>query len=307
MQSSQENRYRSIGILLMLLGAVMFATKAIFVKLAYQYDVSSISLLALRMGFALPFFLFIGWWQRRSNQSQIALGRLEIGGIILFGIIGYYLASYLDFLGLQYLSAGMERLILFVYPTLVLLLGWIILGRKINKTQWIATLTTYIGMAIAFSTADLSLGSNFLLGAVLVFGSALTFSGYVIYSGEMAPKIGSVRFTSLAMLAAATAVLLHALLSDATILGLANMVYLYGFAIAIIATVIPAYLVTEGIRRIGANDAAILGAIGPVATIILEYFVLEETLDAAQWLGAALIIGGVIIIGRSKASNVANK
>lgn len=303
MPSTSPSSYRLVGILLMLLGAVMFATKAIFIKLAYQYSVSSISLLALRMGFSMPFFLAIGWWQNRNNRTQAQLTPRQIGGTVLFGVVGYYLASYLDFVGLQYLSAGMERLILFVYPTLVLLLGWIILRRPIRPIQWLATLITYIGMAIAFSTADLQLGSNFLLGAALVFGSALTYSGYVLYSGEMAPKIGSIRFTSLSMLAAATAVLLHAFLSGADIRGLDTMVYLYGFSIAIIATVIPAYLVNEGIRRIGAGDAAILGAVGPLATIILEYLVLEETLDTAQWAGAVLIICGVIIIGRSKGKN----
>lgn len=288
------------GTLLMLLGAVMFATKAIFVKLAYQYEVSSISLLALRMGFSLPFFLVIGFWRRRHSGDDSPLNRKELIGIILIGMTGYYLASYLDFLGLQYLSAGMERLILFVYPTLVLLLAWIILGRTVKPIQWIATGITYAGMALAFSEADLSTGSTFLLGAGLVFGSALTYATYVLVSGELAPRVGSIRFTSLAMTAAASAVILHAFVAGAPILGLPTPVYLYGISIAIIATVIPAYLVTEGIKRIGAGDAAILGAIGPVATIILEYLVLDETLGGRQWAGAVLVIFGVIIIGRNK-------
>lgn len=303
MQQTATSNYRLTGILLMLLGAIMFATKAIFIKLAYQYEVSSISLLALRMGFSLPFFLAIGFWQMRRNKQQRQLSGKEIGGIMLFGVIGYYMASYLDFLGLQYLSAGMERLILFIYPTLVLILGWIVLGRKVRRIQWVATIITYIGMAVALSTADLSIGNNFVLGALLVFGSALTYSAYVLFSGEVAPKIGSVRFTSLAMIAAAITVLLHAFLSGAQIIGLDTIVYIYGFAIAIIATVIPSYLVTEGIKRIGAGDAAILGAVGPLATIVLEYLVLKESLDAMQWAGALLIILGVIVIGRSKAKS----
>lgn len=284
----------------MLLGAICFATKAIFIKLAYQYEVSSISLLGLRMAFSLPFFLGIGIWQSRRDPQRQPLTNKDRGIIIALGLGGYYLASYFDFLGLQYLSAGMERLILFIYPTLVLMLGSIFFKRKITRIQWLATGITYLGMALAFSTADFSLGSKFLLGASLVFGSALTYSIFVLGSGELAPRLGSIRFNSMAMVAAAVGVLAHAFLSGATFIGLAPAVYVYGLAIAIVATVIPSYLVTEGIKRIGAGNAAILGAIGPVATIILEYLVLDESLDGMQWVGAGLIILGVIIIGRSK-------
>ncbi|MEM9835845.1 MAG: DMT family transporter [Bacteroidota bacterium] len=292
--------FTSIGVALMLIGAVMFATKAIFIKLAYHYEVSSISLLALRMGFSLPFFLLIGYVKSRRDAARPPLSWRDRITIISLGLFGYYLASYLDFLGLQYLSAGMERLILFVYPTLVLLIGRILLKTPIKSIQWVATGITYLGIIVAFSTADFSMGSSFTLGAALVFGSALTYSFFVVGSGEFAPKLGSVRFTSLAMVAAALGVLAHATVSGAEIRQLAWPVYGYGFAIAIIATVIPAYLVTEGIRRVGAGNAAILGAVGPVATIILEYLVLDESLNTSQWLGAGLIISGVIIIGRSK-------
>ncbi|PHI21605.1 hypothetical protein CEQ90_01975 [Lewinellaceae bacterium SD302] len=295
-----DSTYRLVGVSLMLLGAILFATKAIFIKLAYRHEVSSISLLALRMAFSLPFFIIIGYWQSRKNQEQEALSGRDLLTICLVGATGYYLASYFDFLGLQYLSAGMERLILFMYPTLVLLLGWIFLKKKIKSIQWFATLITYLGMALAFSSADLSINSGFLLGTMLIFGSALTFAIYVLMSGELAPRIGSIRFTSLAMIAAATAVLSHAAIQGAVILGLSPIVYGYGFAIAIVATVIPSYLLTEGIKRIGAGNAAILGAIGPVATIILEYLVLEETLNLQQWAGAILIITGVVVIGRNK-------
>ncbi len=292
-----------LGVVLMLLGAMLFATKAIFIKLAYQYEVSSISLLALRMAFSLPFFLGIGYWQSRRDASRIALSWKERIGIILLGLIGYYLASYLDFLGLQYLTAGMERLILFVYPTLVLLLGFWWLGRRIEPLQWAATLLTYLGIAIAFSGSEWSWGNDFTKGAILVFGSAFTFAIFVIGSGELTPRLGSVRFTSFALSAAAIGVLTHALVEAAPLLGLAPAVYAYGFAIAIIATVLPSYATNEGIRRIGAGNAAILGAIGPVTTILLEYWVLGESLDGLQWIGGLLVILGVVLIGSQKKSS----
>lgn len=292
-----DSSYRRLGILLMLGGAVLFATKAIFVKLAYQYPVSSISLLALRMGFSLPFFLMIGWWRSRKAVDSKPISWRDWIGIITFGTGGYYLASYLDFLGLRYLTAGLERLILFVYPTLVLLIGWVVLNRKVHLRQWLATSVTYLGLVIAFWHTDWSVEAKFTTGVILIFSSAFTYATYVLYSGEVAPRVGSVRFNSIAMVAAGTAVLLHAFIANAPFVGLPNAVYAYGLAIAIIATVIPSYLIVEGIRRIGAGDAAILGAIGPVATIVLEYFVLGERLSVEQAIGGLLIIGGVILVG----------
>lgn len=297
---NSDLRYNNAGILMMLAGAILFATKAIFIKLAYAYEVSSISLLGLRMAFALPFFLLVGYLKGRKDFQRPALTWRDRGIIFLLGLCGYYLASYMDFLGLQYLSAGMERLILFIYPTIVLLLGWLVFGQKILRIQWIATLVTYLGLAVAFSTSDFSTGSNFTKGALLIFGSAFTYAIFLVGSGQLAPRLGSVRFTSVAMTVAALGVLAHAAVVQAPFFTLATPVYAYAFAIAIFATVIPSYLFTEGIRRIGAGDAAILGAVGPVATIVLEYVVLQETLDGVQWIGAMLVIIGVVIIGKNK-------
>ena len=295
------NRHRLIGLLLTLGGAIMFSCKAIVIKLAYlDFAVSSIVLLGLRMAFALPFFLLIGYLKREKTGDQQSVSLRTFGVIILLGIFGYYLASYTDFLGLQYLSAGMERLILFSYPTMVLLLQRVIFKTPIKPVQWLATVICYAGIGLAFSGSDFSVGANFTLGAGLVFLSALLYSFYVIGSGKLTPVIGSIRFTSLAMLAACAAVLLHVVLSGNSLLGLPWGLYAYGLTLAVFCTVIPGYMVTEGIRRIGANDAAILGAIGPVATIVLEFFILGEHLNLVQGLGAALVIAGVVVIGRSK-------
>ena len=284
----------------MLLGAILFSAKAVVIKLAYRYDVDSISLLGLRMGFALPLFLLIGYFRRERSATAGSLRTTDMLTVATLGLFGYYLASYLDFQGLQYLSAGMERLILFVYPTMVILLQRAIFNTPIKPVQWLATAICYAGIAVAFSGSDFNFGSNFSLGAALVLLSACLFSFYVIGSGRLAQRVGTVRFTTIALVSAAMAVLLHLLLSGGSLLGFPTMVYVYGVILAVFCTVIPSYLYTEGVRRIGANDAAILGAIGPVATIVLEYFVLHEALNLVQGLGAVLVITGVVIIGRSK-------
>lgn len=284
----------------MLLGAVLFSCKAIVIKLAYQYEITSISLLGLRMAFSLPLFLLIGYFRRERSSTNGPLSMGDAGIILLLGVFGYYAASYTDFLGLQFLSAGMERLILFVYPTMVLILQRIIFKTRIQPLQWLATLLCYAGIALAFSSSDFTVGNQFSLGAALVFLSAFLYSFYVIGSGKLAPRLGTVRFTSLALVGASIAVLIHVYVSGNTLFGYPAPLYIYGITLAVFCTVIPSYLVTEGVRRIGANDAAILGAVGPVATIVLEYFILGESLNLVQGLGAALVIIGVVIIGRSK-------
>ncbi len=299
--SRTSEQLRSLGLFLTLGGAVLFSCKAIVIKLAYQdFSVPSIVLLGLRMAFSLPFFLLIGYFRGGRRGEQESMQPKDVLLIITIGVLGYYLASYTDFLGLQHLSAGMERLVLFTYPTMVLLLQRTVFGVPIKKIQWWATLICYLGIGLAFSGSDFYAGNRFWLGAGLVFLSAFLYSMYVIGSGRLTPRFGSVRFTSLALVAASVVVLSHVVLSGNSLLGLPPGLYGYGLVLAIFCTVIPGYMVTEGIRLIGANDAAILGAVGPVATIVLEFLVLGEYLNLVQALGAVLVIFGVVLIGRSR-------
>ncbi|NJB85464.1 drug/metabolite transporter (DMT)-like permease [Lewinella marina] len=291
---------RTIGMLCLLLGAVLFSSKGVIIKLAYEYGVSSISLLGLRMIFSLPLFLLIGYFRGRKRRHAEPLTARDLGTILLLGVVGYYLASYTDFLGLQYITAGMERVILFTYPTMVLIMQRIVFGTPIRPVQWVATGICYLGIFIAFSGSDLSAGSDFLKGAALVLLSALLYASYIIGSGRLAPRLGNIRFTSLALITSSLAVITHVSLSSDPLLGLPTEVYVYGAVMAAFCTVAPSYLVTEGVKRLGAGDAAIIGAVGPVATILLEYLVLEEHINVLQGVGAVFIIGGVIIIGRSK-------
>jgi drug/metabolite transporter (DMT)-like permease len=220
----------------------------------------------------------------------------------VIGITGFYVASYLDFIGLQYISASLERMVLYIYPTLVLIISAIFLRKKISRIQIYALFLTYIGVSIIFSGKIAAAGnSNPFLGAIFVFFAALTYAIYLVGSGQLLPRIGTRRFTSYSMIAAAFMVLLHhAIMGQSNLFQYSLEIYGLVLFMAIFATVVPTFMISEGIRIIGANNAAILGAIGPVSTIILAYLFLGEILYPRQWLGAVIIISGILLITLNK-------
>ena len=301
-----EKRFSSnfvAGVGICLLGAVCFSTKAIFVKLAYRdTDVDPVTLLALRMVFSLPFFVVSAFFSS-SQRSNVQFTPKQWVAVALVGCIGYYVSSLLDFLGLQYVTAGIERLVLFVYPTLVLLISAVVFKVRIKSWQWLALVVTYAGLFVA-CWPELHIedtGGNFVKGTLLIFVCAFTYAIYIVGSGRLIPSIGSAKFNSYAMSFAAIAVLIHFFLtSDNSLLNQGNSVYLYSFFMAIISTVIPSYLVAEGIKRIGSGNAAIVGSIGPVSTIIQASIFLQEPINALQLVGTAFILFGVLIIGHKK-------
>lgn len=295
--------------ILVFVGAVCFSTKAVFVKLAYQYDVDSISLLALRMAFSLPIFLSIAWWSNRDTQNKdYKMQSKDWFYTLLLGAMGYYLASLLDFLGLQYVTAGMERLILFTYPTLVVLISVLFLKKKILKIHYIALTLTYIGIGMAFfeylqsdAHSIFDVNNQFMFGAILIFGAALAYAVYLVGSGNLLPRLGTVRYNSLSMSAAGMAVLIHhAITNQLALFNFVPEVYYYGMAMALVSTVIPSFLIAEGIRIIGATNASIIGSVGPISTIILAYIFLGERLGWWQWGGTLLVIVGVLLISLQK-------
>lgn len=224
--------------------------------------------------------------------------------VALIGCLGYYVSSLLNFIGLQYVSAGIERLILLIYPTLSLLMSAMIFNVKIKPLQWLALVITYVGLAIAF-LGELDFGSaqnkNFIYGSVLIFICAFTYAGYIVGSSKLIPKVGASKFNSYAMSFACLGVLLHFFLfSDGSLLHLPTGVYGYSFAMAILATVIPSYLMTAAINRIGSDNAAIVGSVGPVSTILLAHLFLNEAITVWQLAGTACILVGVLIIGRQR-------
>jgi drug/metabolite transporter (DMT)-like permease len=292
------------GILFALLGAVCFSTKAIFVKLAYRdTNIDALTLLAWRMIFSVPFFVGAAVFSS-SKTDNVKFTTNQWLYIALIGCLGYYISSLLDFLGLQYISAGMERLILFIYPTLVLLMSAFIFKVKIKPMQWLALLITYFGLAIAFF-GEVDFGSSqkkdFLLGSMLIFICAFTYAAYIVGSGRLIPKVGATKFNSYAMSFASIGVLLHfAFFSEVSLLHLPKLVYVYSFLMAVFSTVIPSYLVTAAINRIGSDNAAIVGSVGPVSTIALAFFFLSEPINFWQSIGTVLILVGVLVIGKQK-------
>jgi drug/metabolite transporter (DMT)-like permease len=303
MSNRTSQSYFVSGIVICLFGAVCFSTKAVFVKLAYRdTSVDAITLLALRMLFSLPFFVVSAWASSRKTDN-IRFTSAQWAGVALVGCLGYYVSSLLDFLGLQYVSAGIERLVLFIYPTLVLLMSALIFKVKIKSLQWIAVGITYAGLLLAFlgEATIHTEQTDFFLGAALIFACAITYSMYIVGSGRLIPVVGASKFNSYAMSFACIAVLIHFFVtSRQSLFHLEPLVYVYSFVMAILGTVIPSYLVTEGIKRIGSDNAAIVGSVGPVSTILQAYFFLNEPILAAQIMGTALILAGVLIIGKSK-------
>jgi len=302
--SAKPNHYLIEGILLALLGAVCFSTKAIFVKLAYRdTQIDALTLLAWRMIFSVPFFLGAAVVSSSKSTNTKFTSR-QWAYIAIIGCLGYYISSLLDFLGLAHVSAGIERLILFVYPTLVLLMSAVIFKVKIKPLQWLAVAITYVGLAIAFiSEIDWSApqSNHFLLGSLYIFICAFTYAAYIVGSGRLIPQVGASKFNSYAMSFASIGVFLHfAIFSEVSLLHLPILVYVYSFLMAVFSTVIPSYLVTAAINRMGSDNTAIVGSVGPVSTIVLANIFLGEAITFWQLTGTLLILVGVLIIGKQK-------
>ncbi len=286
------------GVALAVVAALGFSLKAIFVKLGLAEGAGPVTLLALRMAFALPAFLWVGL---RASRGAPALSAREWALVAVLGLLGYYGASILDFLGLQYISAGLERLILFTYPTFTLLLGALFYGQPVGRREAGAVALCYLGIAAAFAH-DLDVGPGAAavwLGGGLVLASSLSYALYLSGSARLIHRLGAARFTALAMLVSTTTTLLHFLAAEP----LAALVqpwpvYAYGLAMALFCTVIPVFAQSAAIRRIGPGRAVLIGTVGPLMTIFLGWWVLGEAMSAWQILGAALVVAGVLLVGR---------
>lgn len=291
-----HKRAAVLGVVFALMAAVGFSAKAILVKLAYVNQVDAVTLLALRMVFAAPFFLAVALWLNRKPHS--ALTSHERWLVVGLGLIGYYLSSYLDFLGLQYISAGLERLILFLYPTLTVLLTAVLYKRAIGRVVIAAMVLSYAGIALVFlHDVGVSEGSV-ILGASLVFASTLSYSIYLVGAGHAIARIGAMRFTAYASLVASAACVLQFLLTrPISTLDLPLRVYELSIAMAIFSTVLPVFLLSFAIKRIGSGSTSLIGSVGPISTIYMAYLFLGEAVSWLQIAGSALVLAGVLIIG----------
>ncbi|MGA0034324.1 MAG: DMT family transporter, partial [Burkholderiales bacterium] len=285
-----------IGIVCVLVSAVAFSGKPVLVKAAYQYGVDTTTLLALRMLFAAPLFALMAWW---AGRPEIAITRREVMAITVLGFLGYYLGSFLDLAGLQYISAGFGRLILYLYPTLVLLMSAVFLKLPLRGMQLISLTLSYAGIALVFS-AEARVGDDLgltVLGAALVFGSAITYAAYLVAGSRLVHRFGSMRFSAYASLIATGFVLAHFLaIRPLQALRVDNEVYGLVAVLAVFSTVLPLWLMAEGLKRVGANQASLVGCIGPLATMAFAWAFLGEALTLTQLAGAALVLAGVLII-----------
>lgn len=300
LEASRLNIYWT-GFLLACLGSVLFSAKAIVTKLTYRYGVDALTVMGFRMLFSLPFFAFIAAVQAwRAREGRIArLNRRDAAQILTLGFIGYYLSSYLGFIGLQYITAGLERLILFLSPTFVLLISALYLKRRITAHQWLAMGLSYMGVLLAF-IHDLSFaGSNVLLGAGLVLASAFTYAIYLISSGEILKRVGSTRLVAYAMSVSAVYALIHFLWQYGPE-GLIQPSEVYQLSVvhAVLNTVLPTFMIMWAVARIGAPLTSQLGMIGPVSVLFLAWWLLDEPITALQLAGTALVLTGMLVLGR---------
>jgi drug/metabolite transporter (DMT)-like permease len=287
---AQASRFTS-GLLLAAAGSIAFSGKAIIVKLGYRYGVDSITLLMLRMLFAVPFFLAFAWW---AGRGQAPLTRRDWVGVVGLGFSGYYLSSFLDFLGLQYISASFERLILYLNPTLVLVLGWILYKRKITYRQGVAMAVSYSGVLLVFGHEVSLVGDNVFLGATLVFLSAVTYAIYLTYSGQLVQRLGSLRLAGLATTVACFfCILQFVLLMPLSALKVPSEVIALSVLNGLACTVLPVLLVMMAIERIGAGLTSQIGMIGPMSTLTMGVFFLNEPFTIWILAGTALVLGGV--------------
>jgi drug/metabolite transporter (DMT)-like permease len=300
-------RHRPVGLngwlgpLLAVLGVLGFAFKAILIKLAYAWSpVDAVSLMTLRMLYSAPFFVAIAWWAGRAPGAARIAPR-DWWLLLVLGFIGYYLSSLLDFLGLQYVTASLERLVLFLYPTFVVLLSALFLSQPVTRRAAAALALSYAGIALAVwhdvrVTGD---PGSIALGSLLVFGSALGYAIYLVAAGGIIARLGSSRFIAWAMLASTAFIVIQFALSHPlSALRVPPSVHALSLAMAIFCTVLPTWMIAESIRRIGASTASLIGSLGPLFTIGFGALLLDEPVNLVQLVGVALVLAGVVLVSR---------
>ena len=285
------------GLLLATLGAIAFSGKAIIVKLAYRYGVDAVTLIMYRMLFALPLFALMGWWASRGKPALLGKDWL---GIVGLGVTGYYLASFLDFAGLSYISASLERLILYLCPTLVLLLGLLFYRRQIQRQQVAGMLVSYVGVLLVFGQEIKLEGADVALGALLVFLSTVSYAVYLNFSGELVQRLGSLRLAGLATtVACVLCIAQFVLLRPWRAALVAPEVIWLSLLNATLCTAVPVLMVMMAIERIGASLAAQAGMVGPMATILMSVVILGEPFTAWVAAGTLMVIAGLFVFSRN--------
>ena len=288
----------TVGLALAVAGAIAFSGKAIIIKLAYRHGVDAVTLIMYRMLFALPFFLAMAWWAGRGKPP---LSRRDVVGLALLGMSGYYLSSFLDFLGLQYISASLERLILYLSPTMVMLLGLLLYKRSITRWQALGMAVSYSGIVLVFAHEIALQGSDAVLGAGLVFVSALLYAIYLVYSGELVKRLGSMRLVGWATTVACVCCIAQfALLRPMSAALVPSAVLGLSLINALVCTVAPVLMIMMAVERVGPGVTSQAGMVGPIATLLMGVLILDEALTPWVIGGAALVIIGIYIFSRGR-------
>lgn len=288
---------RAVGLAMAVVGAVAFSGKAIIAKLIYLYGIDTVTLVMLRMVFALPIFLVMGLWASRGKPP---LTLHQWGGVLFLGTTGYYLSSMLDFAGLQYVTASLERLILYLNPTLVMALGWVLYRKRIAAGHWVGMATSYLGVLLVFGHEVGAQGPGAAWGSLLVFGSAVSYAVYLVYSARMVQALGALRLVGWAT----TVACLLCLIQFALLRPLDSVTQIPAAVIALsvlnatACTAVPVLLVMMAVERIGATATAQAGMVGPLSTILLGAWLLGEPLNAWVGLGTVLVLAGIWLFGR---------
>ena len=286
------------GLMLATGGAIAFSGKAIIVKLAYRYGVDAVTLIMYRMLFSLPMFLLLSWWAGRGKPPLTRRDLITVAGL---GFSGYYLASFLDFAGLAYITASLERLILYLNPTLVLALGLVVFKRKVTRKQLFALAVSYSGVLMVFGHEVTLAGAHVALGAVLVFASAVSYAVYLVYSGEEVKRLGALRLTGLATtVACVLCIAQFVILRPVSAMVVAPEVIWLSVLNAMLCTFMPVLMVMMAIERIGAPMAAQTGMIGPMSTILMGVLILGEPFTAWVAAGTVLVLAGIWLLARSR-------
>ncbi len=288
------------GYVYAILGAIAFSGKGILIKLSYLYKVDAMTLIMYRMLFSLPFFLAMAIYaERRARRKGHFLTFQDVLGVMGLGFIGYYLSSYLDFLGLQYVSVSLERLILYLNPTMVLLLGWVLYKRQVPFKRFIAMAVSYTGVLLVFGFEMLSAGPDVVKGSVLVFLSALTYACYLVFSERMLKRMDSLRLVGWASTVACICCIAQFfLLRPIEMMQVDTAVLGYSLANALLCTVAPILFVMRAIERLGPSLTSQIGMIGPMSTVLMGYWFLNEPIQAVIGLGTLLVMGGVFMVSK---------
>lgn len=301
--STLTHRNYLFSILIAGIGSVLFSGKAILIKLSFGYGANAETLIALRMLIALPLFWGVYWWEARKKVME-SLSFKDQTKIFILGFLGYFLSSYLDFLGLQYISVGLERIVLYLTPTIVLLISYFVLSKEISRLQWYSLFVGYLGVVVVFIQDASATGTSALLGMTLVFGSACAYGAYILGSGEMVRRIGSVRLVVYASSASAFLSLVQILFYEpSSMYQQPYQVYVLSLINASICTVLPMFMVMIAINRIGSPLVAQAGILGPVSTIFLGWAILSEPITWMQISGMSLVMVAMWLLVRNDAPN----